>query len=226
MLYTILEGKRGRAGLHPGVVGRIRTPKSMGRGTRRHRSAEVPKEELTNSLKIAKSRFLAACRFHTVENDPFIQKSTCLTQLTLGPNVVQIWSRYTLKSSGNETLEVYRVVGVSTVDATKEFLALNRQPYKVSFVAQDLQAEDAVKTSLNNMCLYRVIIIWYHENRWTDLSDPGPAAGEVCGARPASRRCGRDLGPGRPWYPAWHGGHTPYTLHPLYPAPYTLHLRP
>jgi len=50
-----------------------------------------------------------------VEYDPFI-KSTCLMQLTLGPYVVQIWSRYsrnfestqpsysTVRMTANETM--------------------------------------------------------------------------------------------------------------------------
>ena len=42
---------------------------------------------------------------------PFHQKSTCLAQLTLGPNVVQIWLRNTLKFGGNETLKLHRVGG-------------------------------------------------------------------------------------------------------------------
>ena len=37
---------------------------------------------------------------------PSRQKSSFLTQSTLGPNVVQIWSRYTLKFRGNEILGV------------------------------------------------------------------------------------------------------------------------
>ena len=40
---------------------------------------------------------------------PFHQKSTCITQLTLGPCVVQNWSRNTPKSSPNETHEAHRV---------------------------------------------------------------------------------------------------------------------
>ena len=42
---------------------------------------------------------------------PFHQKSTCLTQLTLGPYVVQIWSRNTPESGANETLVLHRVGG-------------------------------------------------------------------------------------------------------------------
>ena len=41
------------------------------------------------------------CSFH--------QKSTCLTQLTLRPCVMQIWSRNTPESGGNEPLEVHRM---------------------------------------------------------------------------------------------------------------------
>ena len=40
---------------------------------------------------------------------PFHHKSTCLAQLTFGPNVVQIWSRSTLKCRENETLTLHRV---------------------------------------------------------------------------------------------------------------------
>ena len=43
---------------------------------------------------------------------PFLQKSTCLTQLTLGRYVVQIWSRgghVPLIIEGNETLVLHRV---------------------------------------------------------------------------------------------------------------------
>ena len=40
---------------------------------------------------------------------PFHQKSTCITQLTLGPIEVQIWSRNTLELRGNGT----RVPGVA-----------------------------------------------------------------------------------------------------------------
>ena len=42
--------------------------------------------------------------------DP-LRLSTCLTQLTLGAYVVQIWSRNTLKFRGNETFELHRVGG-------------------------------------------------------------------------------------------------------------------
>ena len=42
---------------------------------------------------------------------PFLQKSTCLTQLTLGPYEVQIWSRNTPESGVNETLVLHRVEG-------------------------------------------------------------------------------------------------------------------
>ena len=48
---------------------------------------------------------------HTVEYDPFHQKSTCLAQLTLGPYVVQIWSRNTPESGVNETHVLHRVDG-------------------------------------------------------------------------------------------------------------------
>ena len=40
---------------------------------------------------------------------PFHQKSTCLTQLTLGPYLVQSWSRNTPKNSPNEPLVLHRV---------------------------------------------------------------------------------------------------------------------
>jgi len=40
---------------------------------------------------------------------PFRQKSTCPTQLILGPHVVQIWSRNTLELRGVETLVLHRV---------------------------------------------------------------------------------------------------------------------
>ena len=42
---------------------------------------------------------------------PVHQKSTCLTQLTLGPRVVQIWSRNTPESGPNETFVLHRVDG-------------------------------------------------------------------------------------------------------------------
>jgi len=42
---------------------------------------------------------------------PFHQKSTCLTQLTLVPKVVQIWSRNTLELGGSETFVLHRVGG-------------------------------------------------------------------------------------------------------------------
>ena len=42
---------------------------------------------------------------------PFHQKSTCLTQLTLGPCVVQIWSHITPESGPNETLVLHCVGG-------------------------------------------------------------------------------------------------------------------
>ena len=48
---------------------------------------------------------------------PFHQKSTCIKQFTLGPYVVQIWTRYARKFEPNfrifegfETLEAHRVV--------------------------------------------------------------------------------------------------------------------
>jgi len=40
---------------------------------------------------------------------PFHQKSICLTQSTLGPYVVHIWSRNTLELRGDETFELHRV---------------------------------------------------------------------------------------------------------------------
>jgi len=42
---------------------------------------------------------------------PFRQKSTCLKQLTLGSNVLQIWSRNTRKLRVNETFELHCVDG-------------------------------------------------------------------------------------------------------------------
>jgi len=39
---------------------------------------------------------------------PVHQKSTCITQLALGPYVVQIWSRNTLELGRNETLVLHR----------------------------------------------------------------------------------------------------------------------
>jgi hypothetical protein len=41
----------------------------------------------------------------------FHQKTTCLTQLTLGPCVVQIWSRNTPESGINETLVLRQAGG-------------------------------------------------------------------------------------------------------------------
>jgi len=40
---------------------------------------------------------------------PFHQKSTCSTQLTLGPYVGQIWSRNSLELRGGETFVAHRV---------------------------------------------------------------------------------------------------------------------
>jgi len=40
---------------------------------------------------------------------PFHQKSTCLVESTLGPYVVQIWSRNTPKSGPNDTRVLHRV---------------------------------------------------------------------------------------------------------------------
>ena len=49
-------------------------------------------------------------RGHTVGGlQPFHQKSTCLMQSTLGPYVVQIWSRNTPKSGPNDTRVLHRV---------------------------------------------------------------------------------------------------------------------
>ena len=45
---------------------------------------------------------------------PFHQKSTRLTQLTLGPYAVQIWSRNTLDLRKNETLVLHRVASSSS----------------------------------------------------------------------------------------------------------------
>ena len=42
---------------------------------------------------------------------PFHQKSTCITQSTFGPCVVQIWSRTSLELRGDETLVVHRAAG-------------------------------------------------------------------------------------------------------------------
>ena len=42
---------------------------------------------------------------------PFHQKLTCLTELTLGPDVVQIWPRNTPESGVNETLVLHPVEG-------------------------------------------------------------------------------------------------------------------
>ena len=42
---------------------------------------------------------------------PFHQTSTCLAQSTLEPNVVQSWSRNTLKLRGSKTLGLHRVDG-------------------------------------------------------------------------------------------------------------------
>ena len=51
---------------------------------------------------------------------PFHQKSTSLTQSTLGPCVVQIWSSNTLDLRGNETLVLHRVVATTKREFEKE----------------------------------------------------------------------------------------------------------
>ena len=50
---------------------------------------------------------------------PFHQKSTCITQFTLGPNVAQMWSRNTPKTSPNETHEAHREEGVTSGDSNR-----------------------------------------------------------------------------------------------------------
>ena len=73
---------------------------------------------------------------HAVEYDPF-QKSTCLKQLTLGPNVVQIWSRNTPNSGPNETFELHCVdrdsFPVSTQSCPEVERPLNPQPQTVNY---------------------------------------------------------------------------------------------
>ena len=46
----------------------------------------------------------------------FHQKSTCLTQLTLGPYVVQIWSRSTPEYEVNENFALHRVGAMTLQD--------------------------------------------------------------------------------------------------------------
>jgi len=52
---------------------------------------------------------------------PFHQKSTCLTQLILGPYVVQSWSRNTPKNSPNEALVLHRVAPLRGLYAQEWF---------------------------------------------------------------------------------------------------------
>ena len=35
-----------------------------------------------------------------------------------------------------------------------------------------MSTENAVETTVKKVCLYRAILNWYHENRWTDLRSP------------------------------------------------------
>ena len=49
-------------------------------------------------------------RSHSAEFEGFYQKSICLTQSTLEPYVVQIWSRNTPKTGPKETVVLHRVV--------------------------------------------------------------------------------------------------------------------
>ena len=49
------------------------------------------------------------------------RKSTCITQLTLGPHVVQIWARNTPKPGPNETLVLHRVERASLPPRPKPY---------------------------------------------------------------------------------------------------------
>ena len=44
--------------------------------------------------------------YQTMDYDPFNKGQSCLTQSTLVPYVVRVWSRYPLNLSGNETFAV------------------------------------------------------------------------------------------------------------------------
>ena len=63
---------------------------------------------LTRSLSLSLS-FSHFCLLPHGGIRPFHQKSTCHTQLTLGPYVVQSWSRDAPESGPNETRVLYRV---------------------------------------------------------------------------------------------------------------------
>ena len=52
----------------------------------------------------------------------FHQKSTCFAPLTLGLNMVYIWSRHTLDVRGNEPHELHRVVFAEPVPQARTFV--------------------------------------------------------------------------------------------------------
>jgi len=85
---------------------------------------------------------------------PFHQKSTCLTQSTLGPNVVQIWSHNTLKLRGNETLELHRVFGVGA------YHTRTRTSLITEFIKDDSPfcLAHAISRTMNSPCPRSVLV--------------------------------------------------------------------
>ena len=98
----------------------------------------------------------------------FHQKSTCLIQLTLEPCVVHIWSVNTLKSRGNETLDLHR-------EDTRELLILNHEDdgqvgaidllRKMSFFHSEGIQKDLFQVSLQRSPLG--FIETYPRSAWT-----------------------------------------------------------
>ena len=64
-----------------------------------------------NAKQVALKRPEGSHSSHTMEYDLFIKSRLASHTLTLGPYVVQSWSRNTPKNSPNETLVLHRVGG-------------------------------------------------------------------------------------------------------------------
>ena len=76
---------------------------------------------------------------------PFHQKSTCLTQSTLGPDVAQIWSRSTPETWVNETLVIHRVVRRDILSESEQLsvaLSVGTPLFSPSLILPSLELSD------------------------------------------------------------------------------------
>ena len=84
----------------------LRLKDILGPRTCNEREEEEEEEEDFGTLRLA-----AMCAGGQVDYDPFIKSQLASAQSTLGPCVVQIWSRYPMELRGGEPRVLHRVPG-------------------------------------------------------------------------------------------------------------------